>query len=63
MNPYAPWARDLGHFQVLQDLQAAATRLQAEDLSPLIPEVMSNLAFATPYAEAPGMWPPSRAAW
>ncbi|MGO9393389.1 MAG: thiamine-phosphate synthase family protein [Desulfobaccales bacterium] len=53
MNPYAPWARDLSRFQVLQDLQAAAARLQAEDLSPLIPESMSNLAFATPYAEGP----------
>jgi hydroxymethylpyrimidine kinase/phosphomethylpyrimidine kinase len=53
VNPYAPWARDLGRFQVLQDLKAAAARLQAEDLSPLIPEVMSNLAFATPYAEGP----------
>ena len=53
VNPYAPWARELGRYQVLQDLQAAAVRLQAEDLSPLIPEVMSNLAFATPYAEGP----------
>ncbi len=53
VNPYAPWARDLGRFQVLQDLKAAAARLQAEDFSPLIPEVMSNLAFATPYAEGP----------
>ena len=53
VNPYAPWARSLSRFQVLQDLQAAAARLQAEDLSPLIPESMSNLAFATPYAEGP----------
>ena len=53
VNPYAPWARDLSRFQVLKDLQAAAARLQAEDLSPLIPESMSNLAFATPYAEGP----------
>ena len=34
-------------------LEAAAARLQAEDLSPLIPEVMSNLGYAAPYPEGP----------
>jgi len=53
VNPYAPFARDLARFQVLEDLKAAAARLQREDLSPLIPEVMTNLGFATPYPEGP----------
>ena len=51
VNPYAPFARDLARFAVLEELKAAAARLQAEDLSPLIPEVMSNLGFAAPYPE------------
>jgi hydroxymethylpyrimidine kinase/phosphomethylpyrimidine kinase len=51
VNPYAPFARDLARLEVLENLQAAAARLQREDVSPLIPEVMSNLAYATPYPE------------
>ena len=51
MNPYAPFARDLARSEVLETLQTAAARLEAEDLSPLIPEVMTNLAYATPYPE------------
>jgi hydroxymethylpyrimidine/phosphomethylpyrimidine kinase len=53
VNPYAPFARDLARLEVLKDLQTAATRLEQEDLSPLIPEVMSNLAYAAPYPEGP----------
>ena len=53
VNPYAPFARELARFEVLEDLQAAAARLQAEDLSPLIPEVMTNLGYAVPYPEGP----------
>ncbi len=53
VNPYAPFARDLARSQVLENLQTAAARLEAEDLSPLIPEVMTNLAYATPYPEGP----------
>lgn len=53
VNPYAPFVRDLARFAVLEDLRAAAARLQAEDLSPLIPEVMTNLGFAAPYPEGP----------
>jgi hydroxymethylpyrimidine kinase/phosphomethylpyrimidine kinase len=51
VNPYAPFARDLARPEVLQTLQTAAARLEQEDLSPLIPEVMTNLAYATPYPE------------
>jgi hydroxymethylpyrimidine kinase / phosphomethylpyrimidine kinase / thiamine-phosphate diphosphorylase len=53
VNPYAPFSRNLARFTVLADLQAAAARLQAEDLSPLIPEVMTNLGYAAPYPEGP----------
>jgi hydroxymethylpyrimidine kinase/phosphomethylpyrimidine kinase len=53
VNPYAPFARDLARYEVLEALKAAAARLQAEDISPLIPEVMTNLAFAAPYPEGP----------
>jgi hydroxymethylpyrimidine kinase/phosphomethylpyrimidine kinase len=53
VNPYAPFARDLARWQVIEALQTAAARLKQEDLSPLIPEVMTNLAYATPYPEGP----------
>jgi hydroxymethylpyrimidine kinase/phosphomethylpyrimidine kinase len=53
VNPYAPFARELARFEVLEALKAAAARLQAEDLSPLIPEVMTNLGYAVPYPEGP----------
>jgi hydroxymethylpyrimidine kinase/phosphomethylpyrimidine kinase len=53
VNPYAPFARDLARLEVLNALQAAAARLQKEDLTPLIPEVMTNLGYATPYPEGP----------
>jgi hydroxymethylpyrimidine kinase/phosphomethylpyrimidine kinase len=51
VNPYAPFAREQARYQVLEELQAAAARLIREDISPLIPEVMSNLGYALPYAE------------
>jgi hydroxymethylpyrimidine kinase/phosphomethylpyrimidine kinase len=53
VNPYAPFARDATRYQVLEALELAAARLQEEDIRPLIPEVMSNLGYATPYAEGP----------
>jgi len=53
VNPYAPFARDAARYQVTKTLQEAAARLQQEDISPLIPEVMSNLGYAAPYAEGP----------
>ncbi|MFZ5448104.1 MAG: bifunctional hydroxymethylpyrimidine kinase/phosphomethylpyrimidine kinase [Thermodesulfobacteriota bacterium] len=53
VNPYASFARDLSRLEVLEALQTAAARLQKEDLSPLVPEVMTNLAYATPYPEGP----------
>jgi hydroxymethylpyrimidine kinase/phosphomethylpyrimidine kinase len=51
VNPYAPFAREQARYQVLEELQESAARLIREDISPLIPEVMSNLGYALPYAE------------
>jgi hydroxymethylpyrimidine kinase / phosphomethylpyrimidine kinase / thiamine-phosphate diphosphorylase len=53
VNPYAPVARDLSRLGILESLQTAAHRLQQEGLAPLIPEVMTNLGYATPYPEGP----------
>ncbi len=53
VNPYAPFARELARHKVLESLRAAAERLVREDISHLIPEVMSNLGYAVPYPEGP----------
>ncbi len=53
VNPYAPFARDLARFEVLEALKLAAARLKKENLAPLVPEVMSNLGFAAPYPQGP----------
>jgi hydroxymethylpyrimidine kinase/phosphomethylpyrimidine kinase len=53
VNPYAPFAREQARFEVLESLNAAAARLAQEDISPLVPEVMSNLGYAAPYPEGP----------
>ena len=53
VNPYAPFARDLARPEVLAALQTAAARLKREGIEPLIPEVMTNLGYATPYPEGP----------
>ncbi|MEW6388655.1 MAG: bifunctional hydroxymethylpyrimidine kinase/phosphomethylpyrimidine kinase [Thermodesulfobacteriota bacterium] len=53
VNPYAPFARDLSRYEVLEALKQAAARLQKENLRPLIPEVMTNLGYATPYPAGP----------
>ncbi|MGQ9920517.1 MAG: bifunctional hydroxymethylpyrimidine kinase/phosphomethylpyrimidine kinase [Desulfobacca sp.] len=49
VNTAAPFLREQERLKVLQALQAAAARLQAEDITELIPEVQSNLGYATPY--------------
>jgi hydroxymethylpyrimidine/phosphomethylpyrimidine kinase len=51
VNPYAPFSRDLSRYEVLESLKGAAERLVREDVSVLIPEVMSNLGYATSYPE------------
>jgi hydroxymethylpyrimidine/phosphomethylpyrimidine kinase len=53
VNPFASFAREREKYKVVEKLQAAADRLVREDISPLIPEVMSNLGYALPYAEGP----------
>jgi hydroxymethylpyrimidine kinase/phosphomethylpyrimidine kinase len=53
VNPYAPFVRDLARPEVLAALQKVAARLQKEGIEPLIPEVMTNLGYATPYPEGP----------
>jgi hydroxymethylpyrimidine kinase / phosphomethylpyrimidine kinase / thiamine-phosphate diphosphorylase len=53
VNPYAPFARDLARSGILTALQTAAARLKKEGIESLIPEVMSNLGYATPYPEGP----------
>jgi len=53
VNPYAPFAREAVRHEVVMALEEAGARLVREDISPLIPEVMSNLAYALPYARGP----------
>ena len=53
VNPYAPFNRELARYEIIQALNSAASRLVKEDISPLIPEVMSNLGYAVPYPEGP----------
>lgn len=53
VNPYAPFAREMARYEVLEALRQAAQRLLKEDISPLIPEVMTNLGYAVPYPEGP----------
>jgi hydroxymethylpyrimidine/phosphomethylpyrimidine kinase len=47
INPYAAWARELERYPVLQELTAAAARLSNGGVEALIPEVQSNLGYAT----------------
>lgn len=49
VNTAAPFLREQERLTVLQALRAAAARLQAADITDLIPEVQSNLGYATPY--------------
>ncbi|MDI6853601.1 MAG: PfkB family carbohydrate kinase [Deltaproteobacteria bacterium] len=53
VNPYAFFAREVARHDVSEALQAAAERLVAEDLSPLIPGVMSDLGYAAACPEGP----------
>jgi len=49
-NVYAPFVRELGRYQVLEQLKSALYRLQEARVGHLIPEVQSNLGYALPYA-------------
>ena len=45
-NIYAPFARELGRYRVLEALKAALVRLQDARVGHLVPEVQSNLGYA-----------------
>ena len=51
INPYAPFARKLEKYRVVEALKASLDRLQAASVGNLVPEVQSNLGYALPYAE------------
>jgi hydroxymethylpyrimidine kinase / phosphomethylpyrimidine kinase / thiamine-phosphate diphosphorylase len=51
VNPFAPFAREQERYQVLQRLAAAGRRLQEGGIEDLIPEVQSNLGYATLYPQ------------
>jgi len=52
LNPYAPFARELERHRVLTELSQAVDTLRRADVAgDLIPEVQSNLGYASRYAE------------
>ncbi len=53
VNTLAPFAREQERYQVLQSLAAAARRLQQGRVENLIPEVQSNLGYATVFPRGP----------
>jgi hydroxymethylpyrimidine/phosphomethylpyrimidine kinase len=50
VNPYAPAAREIERYRVVQGLKAAFQELQERRVGHLFPEVQSNLGFALPFA-------------
>jgi hydroxymethylpyrimidine/phosphomethylpyrimidine kinase len=54
VNPFAFFAREQERYQVLQSLAAAARRLEQGGVENLIPEVQSNLGYATVFPRGPG---------
>jgi hydroxymethylpyrimidine/phosphomethylpyrimidine kinase len=50
VNPYAPAAREIERFRVIQGLKAAFQELREKKVGSLLPEVQSNLGYALPYA-------------
>jgi hydroxymethylpyrimidine kinase/phosphomethylpyrimidine kinase len=53
VNPAAPFLREQERYAVLQTLAAAAGRLEQGDIAELIPEVQSNLGYATIFPRGP----------
>lgn len=53
VNPAAPFLREQERYAVLQSLAAAARRLEQGGMADLIPEVQSNLGYATSFARGP----------
>jgi hydroxymethylpyrimidine/phosphomethylpyrimidine kinase len=50
VNPYAPAAREIERYGVVQRLKAAFQELQEKRVGHLLPEVQSNLGYALPFA-------------
>ena len=50
VNPYAPAAREIERYRVIQGLKAAFQELQEKRVGYLFPEVQSNLGYALPFA-------------
>jgi hydroxymethylpyrimidine kinase/phosphomethylpyrimidine kinase len=50
VNPYAPAAREIERYRVVQRLKAAFQEFRERKVGRLFPEVQSNLGFALPYA-------------
>jgi hydroxymethylpyrimidine kinase/phosphomethylpyrimidine kinase len=50
-NPFAPFARELEKYRVIEALKASFARLQGALVGDLIPEVQSNLGYALSFAE------------
>ncbi len=53
VNPAAPFRREQERYSVLQSLVAAARRLEQGGMAELIPEVQSNLGYATSFRPGP----------
>ena len=53
VNPAAPFLREQERYSVLLSLAAAARRLEQGGVADLIPEVQSNLGYATIFARGP----------
>ncbi len=53
VNPAAPFLREQDRYPVLMSLSAAAARLQQGGMEKLIPEVQSNLGYATLFPRGP----------
>jgi len=53
INPYAPAAREIERYRIIQSLKEAFQRLQEKKVGHLFPEVQSNLGYALPYARGP----------
>jgi hydroxymethylpyrimidine/phosphomethylpyrimidine kinase len=53
VNPYAPAAREMERYRVIQRLKAALQTLQEQEGRSLFPEVQSNLGYALLYAAGP----------
>ena len=52
VNPYAPVAREMARYKVIEKLKEAINMLKQKPIGFLIPEVQSNLGFALPYPQS-----------